>query len=222
MNEEITRTEEEAMSETQSPDTGYEAAPPAAAYPAAPPVAPQPQAMVPERRQLFDPRRKSPFLAALFSVVPGLGNIYIGHYMRGFTIAGTMALIVFLASQSRDPIAPIFGMAAFFVWLFNIIDAGRMAALYNHAMSGRDVMELPEDFKFPKMGGSMVGGALLLLVGVVAISNTMFGISLDWIETWWPVLPIALGAYLFYRGIQDYQKQQGHDTAASYSSEDSD
>lgn len=199
------------MSEIQSPDAGYQAAAP----PVAPPVAPQPQAVVPERRQLFDPRRKSPFLAALLSVVPGLGNIYIGHYMRGFTIAGTMALIVLFAAESRDPIAPIFGMVAFFVWLFNIIDAGRMAALYNHAMAGREVMELPEDFKFPKMGGSIVGGALLLLVGVVAISNTMFGISLDWIETWWPALPIALGGYLFYRGIQDYQRQQGGTTFES-------
>lgn len=208
------------MSEIQSPDAGYQAAP-AAAAPAAPPVAPQPQAMIPERRQLFDPRRKSPFLAALLSVVPGLGNIYIGHYMRGFTITGAMAVIVLFAAESREPIAPIFGMGAFFVWLFNIIDAGRMAALYNHAMAGREVMDLPEDFKFPKMGGSIVGGALLLLVGLIAISNTMFGISLDWIETWWPILPIALGGYLFYRGILDYQKQQGGTTFES-SVEDTD
>ena len=204
------------MSEIQSPDAGYEVAAP----PAAPPVAQQQPAMVPERRQLFDPRRKSPFLAALLSLVPGLGNVYIGHYMRGFTIAGTIAVIILFAAETREPVAPIFGMAAFFVWLFNIIDAGRMAALYNHAMAGREVMELPEDFKFPKMGGSIVGGALLLVVGVVAISNTMFAISLDWIETWWPALPIALGGYLFYRGIQDYQKQQVGASAA-YSSEDS-
>ena len=210
------------MSDIQSPDIGYEAAAPPAASPAAPLAAPQMQAMVPERRQLFDPRRKSPFLAAVLSVVPGLGNVYIGHYMRGFTIAGTIAVIILFAAESREPIAPIFGMMAFFVWLFNIIDAGRMAALYNHAMAGREVMELPEDFKFPKMGGSIVGGALLLLVGLISISNTMFGISLDWIETWWPVLPIALGGYLLYRGVLDYQKQQGSGTSASPLMEDID
>jgi len=218
MNEEITRTEEEEMSEIQTPDAGYEVA----ASPAPPPVAPQAQAMVPERRQLFDPRRKSPFLAAVLSVVPGLGNIYIGHYVRGFTVAATMAVIILIAAESREPIAAIFGMSAFFVWLFNIIDAGRMAALYNHAMAGRDIMELPEDFKFPKMGGSIVGGAILLVVGVVAISNTMFGISLDWVESWWPVLPIVLGAYLLLRGFQDYQKQQQSGPAAASSLEDSD
>ena len=133
----------------------------------------------------------------------------------------TMAVLILIAAESREPIAPIFGMAAFFVWLFNIIDAGRMAAIYNHAMAGRDIMELPEDFKFPKMGGSIVGGAFLLVVGVVAISNTMFGISLDWVESWWPVLPIAIGGYLLLRGLQDYQKQQ-HGTAAASSMEDSD
>ena len=206
------------MSEVQTPDVGYEVA----ASPAPPPVAPQVQAMVPERRQLFDPRRKSPFLAAALSVVPGLGNVYIGHYVRGFTVAATMAVIILITAQTRDPIAPVFGMSAFFVWLFNIIDAGRMAALYNHAMAGRDIMELPEDFKFPKMGGSIVGGAMLLVVGVVAISNTMFGISLDWVESWWPVLPIAIGGYLLLRGLQDYQKQQQSGPAAASSLGDSD
>jgi len=206
------------MSEVQSPDVGYEVA----AHPPAPPVAPHPQAVIPERRQLFDPRRKSPFLAAVISIVPGLGNIYIGHYMRGFSIAAAMAVVILIAAESRDPIAPIFGMVAFFIWLFNIIDAGRMAALYNHAMAGREVMELPEDFKFPRMGGSIVGGAILLVIGLIAISNTLFGISLDWIETWWPVFPIVLGGYLFFRGFQDYQKQQGGSTSAAFASEDSD
>jgi hypothetical protein len=177
---------------------------------------------VPERRQLFDPGRKSPFLAAVLSVVPGLGCVYIGHYVRGFTIAASIGLITLLASQVSESIAPLFGMAAFFVWLFNIIDAGRMAALYNHAVAGRDVMELPEDFKVPKMGGSIVGGAILLGVGLIAISNTLFSIPLDWIETWWPVFPIALGAYLFYRGVQDYQKQQGSGAATASSLEDAD
>jgi hypothetical protein len=221
-NEQITPTEEEAMSDTQTPEAGYAAAPQPAA-PATPPhVAPQPAAAVPERRQLFDPSRKSPFLAAVISVIPGLGNVYIGHYVRGFTIAATILLLGLLAAATEQSIGPLFAMAAFFVWLFNIIDAGRMAALYNHAMAGRDIMELPEDFKFPKMGGSIVGGAILLGAGLIAISNTLFGIPLDWIETWWPVFPIALGAYLFYRGIQDYQKQQVSGAATASSLEDAD
>lgn len=206
------------MSDTQTPDAGYEAA----ARPAAPPIVPQQAAIIPEQRQLFDPRRKSPFLAAVLSVIPGLGNVYIGHYVRGFTIAASIALIGLIASQSPESIAPVFGMTAMFVWFFNIIDAGRMAALYNHAMAGRDIMEMPEDFKFPKMGGSIVGGAILLAFGLIAISNTLFGISLDWIETWWPVFPIALGAYLFFRGVQDYQKQQGGRTAVASSFDEAD
>jgi len=202
------------MSEIQSAGAGYESA--------AQPSAQQAQAILPERRQLFDPRRKSPLLAAVLSVAPGLGNVYIGYYVRGFTIASTFGLIILMAAMTREPVAPIFGMAAFFVWMFNIIDAGRMAALYNHAMTGRGAVELPEDFKLPKMGGSIVGGAILLLFGAIAMSNTVFGISLDWIETWWPVFPIALGAYLLFRGVQDYQKQQGNRTAASPLLEESD
>ncbi|MDG2174809.1 MAG: hypothetical protein P8M72_01540 [Gammaproteobacteria bacterium] len=31
-----------------------------------------------------DPRRKSSFIAALLSFVPGLGQVYVGYYRRGF------------------------------------------------------------------------------------------------------------------------------------------
>ena len=162
----------------------------------------------PSQGQMFDPRRKSPLLAAVISVFPGVGQLYIGYYTRGFAIAAIFFLTVITAGNSRDPVAPILGMTAMFVWLFNVIDAGRMAALYNHAAAGTDVVEMPEDFKLPKMGGSIIGGAVLLVAGGVALSNTAFGYSLDWVEVWWPAFPVALGAYLLARGVMDVMASQ--------------
>lgn len=190
--------------EAHAPETG----------PAAPSASAPPLAWQGDRPQMFDPRRKSPFTAALLSVIPGLGNIYIGYYVRGFVTVATIMMLGVMAGLTANEIGPVFGMAAFFVWLFNIIDAGRMAALYNHAMAGRDSIELPEDFKLPTMGGSIVGGAVLLLFGAIAMSNTVFGIRLDWLETWWPIFPLALGGYLFVRGVKDYQEGQQRSTAA--------
>ena len=162
----------------------------------------------PSQKQMFDHRRKSPFLAAVFSVFPGVGQLYIGYYVRGFAIAAAFLFVVFLSASSREPLGPALAMVAMFLWVFNIIDAGRMAALYNHAAAGTDIVELPEDFKLPKMGGSIVGGGLLLVFGAVALSNTLFGLSLDWLEDWWPVFPFILGAYLFVRGIMDYTSER--------------
>jgi hypothetical protein len=92
--------------------------------------------------------------------------------------------------------------------VFNLIDAGRMAALYNHAAAGTSVFELPEDFKLPRMGGSIIGGGILLVFAAIALSNTLFGFSLDWLESWWPVFPFAIGAYLFVRGVMDYSAER--------------
>lgn len=186
---------------------------PAGQTPSAPPVRHEPAALAPPapargswsdtERQAFDPRRKSPRFAALLSVVPGVGQVYVGYYVRGFVLAATFLGALMIAINAPSSLEPVPGFAVFFVWLFNVIDAGRMAALYNYALAGSDRIQLPEDFQVPAMGGSIVGGAVLVLFGVIALSNTLFGMSLEWIESWWPVFPIALGAYLVARGVLD-------------------
>ena len=37
-----------------------------------------------------------------------------------------------------------------------------------------------------------------MLVGVIALSHTLFGLPLDWIEKWWPLALIGVGAWLIY------------------------
>ena len=40
-------------------------------------------------------------------------------------------------------------------------------------------------------------------MGLILLANTRFGVSLDWIEDWWPVAIIAFGGYLAYRAVQE-------------------
>lgn len=187
------------MHEAPPSDPGV-AAPP---EPVGPVGKPRAGARWQQARQPFDPREKSPRLAAVLSVVPGLGQIYIGYYQRGFTFAASMLLLGMGAATAPEDIGPIFGFSMFFLWLFNLVDAGRMAALYNHAVAGSDQVEFPDDFAMPGLGGSVVGGVLLLLFGLIALSNTAMGFSLDWLEYYWPVMPIGLGLYLLVKGMGD-------------------
>ena len=152
---------------------------------------------------MFDPRRKSPLLAAFISLIPGMGQIYVGYYRRGFVTAAVILMAMFGGSTMRFNLVPVFTLSAVFVWIFNIIDAGRMAAMYNLAITGSYAMTMPDDLKFPRLGGSIVGGIALLLFGGIALSYTAFGHSLEWLENWWPAFPVALGAYLVLRGIMD-------------------
>jgi len=157
----------------------------------------------PSQKQAFDPRRKSPFLAAVLSIIPGIGQVYIGYYVRGFLTAAIFLIIVMTSAEMGGDLGPVLAMAAFFIWVFNLIDAGRMAALYNHAAAGSDTIEMPSDLKLPRLGGSIMGGLILLIFGAIALSNTAFGYPLDWLERWWPVFPAALGLYLLARGVMD-------------------
>src|SRR6478736_2518964 len=163
---------------------------------------------------MFDPRRKSPLLAAFISLLPGMGQIYVGYYRRGFVTAAVLLLAMYAGSTMHFNVAPVFVLSAVFIWLFNVIDAGRTAAMYNLAITGSYSMTMPDDLRFPRLGGSIFGGALLLLFGGIALSKTAFGYSLDWLEDWWPAFPVALGAYLVVRGIMDVVgERQGRESA---------
>ena len=74
-----------------------------------------------------DPRLKSPLLAMLLSCMPGLGQVYIGYYQRGFIhILVAASLIAFLsASGHMNPLIPMASFFLAFFWLYNIVDAGR-------------------------------------------------------------------------------------------------
>jgi hypothetical protein len=155
------------------------------------------------RRDFYDdPRRKSPVLALVLSMMPGLGQIYVGYYQQGFTNALVVASIIgVLASNMAGGAEPLFGIFLAFYWLFNVVDAWRRATFYNNALAGIGPATLPEDFAVTSGRGTLAGGVALVLVGVIALSHTLFGVSLDWIRNWWPLALIGVGAWLIYPTI---------------------
>jgi TM2 domain-containing membrane protein YozV len=167
---------------------------------------PQPSApsyvTVPATTVMGDPRRKWPLFASFLSMMPGLGQIYVGYYQRGFIHAIVVgALIAFLAAAHIEALIPLAAMFLAFFWLYNIVDAGRLALLYNEALAGRAGVELPEDFKTPGLSGSIAGGLAIVAVGAVLLSHTLFGVSLEWVNDWWPAAVIAFGVYLVARSV---------------------
>jgi hypothetical protein len=155
------------------------------------------------RREFFDdPRQKSPILALLLSGMPGLGQIYVGYYQQGFTnvliVACVIALLNNSAVNTSDGASAFFGLFLAFYWLYNMVDAWRRAMFYNNALAGIAPGTLPTDFPAVTGRGSLAGGAALIVIGVVLLSNTLFGMSLEWVERWWPVGFIAVGAWLAY------------------------
>ena len=161
-----------------------------------------------ERSGAFSPRYKSPILASVLSCVPGLGQIYIGYYAVGFIHAAVVVSLIGLsATNVFGDASPILGLGALFFMLYNIIDAGRRAAFYNLRVQGMDDLPLPGDLPTAGSGGSGLFGVILVVVGVIALTNTAFGLSLSWVEDWWPVAPIGVGAYLLVKSMAEKQAQ---------------
>lgn len=176
-----------------------------------PPVAPAPEALPrPVTRFVSgpDPRRRSPWLAGLLSLMPGLGQIYVGYYRRGITQFLTFALLLLFISNEfgGDQIVPVVAIGMAFLVFYAVIDAMRRATLYNMALTGIEEIEMPRDFEWPAMTGvrgSIFGGSVLVFVGLSLFLHTRFDVPLDWIAEWWPLAITIFGAYLVYRAIQD-------------------
>jgi len=154
-----------------------------------------------------DSRYKSPALATILSLLPGLGQVYVGYYQQGFTNILVVGTVISIMIQQIEPIMPIAGFFIVFFWLFNMIDAGRRATFYNQAVAGLSPTEIPEDMKMPGSRGTLFGGILLIAAGAILTGHTGFGYSLEWLESWWPIALVILGVYLIYRNVMERKKE---------------
>ncbi len=155
-----------------------------------------------------DPRRKAPVLAMVLSLMPGLGQIYVGFYQQGFVnILVVASIIAILAHGVPYYMAPLLGLFLAFYWLYNIVDAGRRASFYNQALAGMTETPLPAEFRTFEGKGSLAGGAALVLLGLFFFAHTQFGMPLEWLEQWWPIGLVGAGLFLLYQSWEDRNKK---------------
>ena len=174
--------------------------------------APRPPVATGRRDFYDDPRRKSPVLALVLSLMPGVGQIYVGYYQQGFTNAIVAAsIITLLSTEMLRGAEPLFGVFLGFFWLYNVVDAWRRAVFYNNALAGIGPAVLPDDFAVTTGRGTLAGGIALVIVGVIALSHTLFGVSLEWLDKWWPVALVGVGVWLAYPAVAGKKK---NDSAA--------
>jgi TM2 domain-containing membrane protein YozV len=180
------------------------------AEPSEPMPASQARPIGPKRAgQYSDTRMKSPVIAAVMSLVPGLGQCYVGYYQQGFIHILVVGSLIAILQQEIGGLRPLLAFFLAFFWLYNLVDAARRATFFNEALAGLRPMELPDTINFPSRQGSLVGGALMILLGAVLFAHTRFGVPLDWIGRWWPVAIILAGGYLIYKSIRERNSAPG-------------
>lgn len=151
-----------------------------------------------------DPRAKSPVLTTVLSLMPGLGQVYLGYTQLGFIHAAVFAsLIALLSSNQLGRLEPFVGISMAFFFLYNLVDAHRRALLLNESLAQLEKPTLPDGFGTVSLGGRLALGVGLILVGLLTLLNLRFGLSLVWLERWWPAGLVLLGIYLVARALKD-------------------
>ena len=149
-----------------------------------------------------DPRFKSPLVATVLSLMPGLGQVYLGYIQQGLTYFGIVAVLITILASDPGALTPFFGLSLAFCWLFNFVDANRRAHLLNLITAGLPPGELPQDLLMANFKGSVLGGLALIVIGGITLAHLRFGLPLAWLEHWWPVAVIALGVHLVWKAAK--------------------
>jgi len=144
--------------------------------------------------------KKSPGLAGVLSVFPGLGHLYLGLYQRAFGFAGVFCLLIFFNSHGR--MAHLSGPATAFVWFFAIIDAVRQAKAINSGYVHEGGLAPSERTVVPRARESMAGltwGVILVGIGALWLLDRYADLDKFWaaVEDWLaPASFILLGIVL--------------------------
>jgi len=156
-----------------------------------------------------------PGVAAWLGLIPGVGAMYNGQFVKGFIHAIIFIALVFMA----DNVSDVFGFAIAFFIFYMAFEAHRTA---RSRYTGEVV---PDPFGINRMtltpnagstapsvvngGGPPVGAIVLIGLGVLFLLNNLGILHGRWIHQFWPVILIVIGVYLFIRRTSDIPAQGG-------------
>jgi len=135
---------------------------------------------------------RSPVLALVLSLFPGIGQIYNGQPAKALVFFFAWAGSIYLTAEAN----PFFAFLIAFTYFYNLVDAWRSATAINarHAL-GHAVAE-DDATESPAWGAALIGvGALLLL-------NNLGWLRLAALQRYWPLVLIVAGAAFLYGSVQ--------------------
>lgn len=136
-----------------------------------------------------------PRRAAWVSVIPALGAIYNGQYLKAVTHFAVFAALCIMS----DDVHGVFGWAAATFYFYMFFDAYRSAQQLQLKRLSVDVTSeqwTPTDAKSPFWGFLLIG------LGFVFTLHNMGIIDFDVVRRFWPLIFIVVGGLLVYRSFK--------------------
>jgi len=139
----------------------------------------------------------SPNLALILGMIPGVGAIYNGQYAKGLVHAVIFGILCsVMDSRAIHGLEPVFGMIAFAWWAYMVFEA------YHTARKRRAGEPVDEYSSIIDLRGSReqvpLAALAMIILGVLLLLRTLDLFDFEVVARYWPVLLIALGAYLLY------------------------
>ncbi|NLT67385.1 MAG: hypothetical protein GXX84_12350 [Acidobacteria bacterium] len=146
----------------------------------------------------------SPKRAALCAIIPGMGAVYNNEYLKAITYFAVWAALITMGTR----VSGVFGFGSFVFLVFTIFDAYRSA----EDLARRRIETGIVEDRRPTQDKALIGwGVLLIVMGILFLLHNL--IPYYWLYRFWPILFIALGAYLVYRAIKSRDDNSGESTS---------
>lgn len=133
---------------------------------------------------------KSPWIAMLMGLIPGLGAAYNGQNIKALVHFTIILGLSMLADIFNSPLEAFFGIGVAGAYIFSIYDAYRSA---NRQRNGEDLQAEDDRLKFFLRENTRMLGVMLLGIGVLSILNLTVP---DVLQRFWPFLLILAGLFL--------------------------
>lgn len=146
-------------------------------------------------------KTRSPLLATLLALVPGLGAAYNGQTSKALLHFFSVVTLWHLGDILSFPFAQVFLLGGLGFFIFTIFDARRSAQRYQR---GADLRSEDTELRASLRRHAPLWGSALLGVGAISVLHFAFGSSLNAL---WPVLLVAAGFYLL-RGFRDLTRPE--------------
>lgn len=155
----------------------------------------------------------SPGLAFVLGLIPGVGAIYNGQYVKGLVHVIIFGLLISITSSGgARGFEPLF---AFLIAIFYIYMPFEAYHTAKHRQTGQPVDEFSSilPMRAPS-AGFPVGPVLLIALGVLFLLNNLELLRFERIVRYWPVLLIGLGGYMLYERLSGGNQGSGRSKEA--------
>src|SRR3954470_12973572 len=154
-------------------------------------------------------------LATFLGMIPGVGAMYNGQFMKAVA-----HVVIFVTLSMAADRADFFGLFVFLFWLYMVIDARKTAKARIHGEPLPDMLGIGAmvgELRAPVVrsaAGSVfqkadnlsqqrnkppMAAIVLIGLGVLFLLNNMGLFAFNFFGTFWPLLLVAVGAYLIVR-----------------------